>query len=125
MELRLMLVLMFITWMPTAAAREGLDATDSNFRSWGSPSVDRQPEPGDEVVMEAPTYFLAAQVFRDHGLSIRSAPVDAGGLDAIVGGRAHLALQHGDADLERGTKGGHARGTHSRQVVGRGLRGYP
>ena len=37
--------------------------------------------PGDEVVMEAPTYFLAAQVFRDHGLSIRAAPVDAGGLD--------------------------------------------
>ena len=39
-------------------------------------------KPGDEVVMEAPTYFLAAQVFRDHGLAIRSAPVDAGGLDA-------------------------------------------
>ena len=38
-------------------------------------------KPGDEVVMEAPTYFLAAQVFRDHGLSIRAAPVDAGGLD--------------------------------------------
>ena len=44
-----MLVLMFITWMPTAAAREGLDATDSNFRIWGSPSFDGQLEPGDEV----------------------------------------------------------------------------
>lgn len=45
-------------------------------------------KPGDEVIMEAPTYFLAAQVFRDHGLAIRSAPVDAGGLDVAALERA-------------------------------------
>ena len=48
-----MLVLMFITWMPTVAAQEGLDATGSNFRIWGSPSFDRQLGPGDEVVQVA------------------------------------------------------------------------
>lgn len=36
---------------------------------------------GDEVVMESPTYFLAAQIFKDRGLRVRSAPVDGGGLD--------------------------------------------
>ena len=37
--------------------------------------------PGDEIVVEHPTYFLAAGIFKDHGLVLRSCPVDAGGLD--------------------------------------------
>ncbi|MEY2401884.1 MAG: hypothetical protein QOJ08_1995 [Ilumatobacteraceae bacterium] len=38
-------------------------------------------KPGDVVIVEEPTYFLAFQVFRDHGLEIRGVPIDADGLD--------------------------------------------
>jgi DNA-binding transcriptional MocR family regulator len=38
-------------------------------------------EPGDVVIVEEPTYFLAFQMFRDHGLEIRTVPLDADGLD--------------------------------------------
>ncbi len=43
-------------------------------------------EPGDVVIVEEPTYFLAFQMFRDHGLEIRGVPIDADGLvvDALV-----------------------------------------
>ena len=43
-------------------------------------------EPGDVVIVEEPTYFLAFQMFRDHGLEIRCVPLDAEGLvvDAMV-----------------------------------------
>ena len=34
-------------------------------------------EPGDVVIVEEPTYFLAFQMFRDHGLEIRGVPIDA------------------------------------------------
>ncbi|KAH8069904.1 2-aminoadipate transaminase [Aureococcus anophagefferens] len=37
--------------------------------------------PGDEILVEAPTYFLAAAIFRDHGLTIRGVAVDAAGVD--------------------------------------------
>lgn len=37
-------------------------------------------EPGDVVIVEEPTYFLAFQMFRDHGLEIRSVPIDDDGL---------------------------------------------
>ena len=37
-------------------------------------------EPGDVVIVEEPTYFLAFQMFRDHGLEIRSVPIDEDGL---------------------------------------------
>lgn len=37
-------------------------------------------EPGDVVIVEEPTYFLAFQVFRDHGLEIRGVPIDGDGL---------------------------------------------
>ena len=37
-------------------------------------------EPGDVVIVEEPTYFLAFQMFRDHGLEIRGVPLDAEGL---------------------------------------------
>ena len=37
-------------------------------------------KPGDVVIVEEPTYFLAFQMFRDHGLEIRGVPIDADGL---------------------------------------------
>ena len=37
-------------------------------------------EPGDVVIVEEPTYFLAFQMFRDHGLEIRGVPIDGDGL---------------------------------------------
>lgn len=37
--------------------------------------------PGDTVIVEEPSYFLAFQIFRDHGLNIVSIPVDEEGLD--------------------------------------------
>lgn len=37
-------------------------------------------EPGDVVIVEEPTYFLAFQMFRDHGLEIRGVPIDADGM---------------------------------------------
>ncbi|MGD9700843.1 MAG: PLP-dependent aminotransferase family protein [Acidimicrobiia bacterium] len=36
--------------------------------------------PGDVVVVEEPTYFLALNIFRDHGLDVVSVRVDADGL---------------------------------------------
>lgn len=36
--------------------------------------------PGDVVIVEEPTYFLAFQMFRDHGLEIRGVPIDEEGL---------------------------------------------
>ena len=42
--------------------------------------------PGDVVIVEEPTYFLAFQMFRDHGLEIRGVPLDDEGLvvDALI-----------------------------------------
>ncbi len=37
-------------------------------------------KPGDVVIVEEPTYFLAFQIFRDHGLEIRGVPIDSDGL---------------------------------------------
>ena len=43
-------------------------------------------QPGDVVIVEEPTYFLAFQMFRDHGLEIRGVPIDDEGLvvEALV-----------------------------------------
>jgi 2-aminoadipate transaminase len=41
----------------------------------------RFTRPGDTVLVEEPTYFLAFQVFRDHGLNIVGVPLDGEGLD--------------------------------------------
>jgi 2-aminoadipate transaminase len=43
-------------------------------------------KPGDVVIVEEPTYFLAFQMFRDHGLEIRGVPIDNDGLvvEALV-----------------------------------------
>jgi len=37
--------------------------------------------PGDTVIVEEPSYFLAFQIFKDHGLNIVSIPTDEQGLD--------------------------------------------
>ena len=37
--------------------------------------------PGDTIFVEEPSYFLAFQIFRDHGLKTVGIPVDSGGLD--------------------------------------------
>jgi 2-aminoadipate transaminase len=41
----------------------------------------RFTRPGDTVFVEDPSYFLAFQIFRDHGLKVVGIPVDAQGLD--------------------------------------------
>jgi len=38
-------------------------------------------QPGDTVFVEEPSYFLAFQIFRDHGLNIVGIPLDHDGLD--------------------------------------------
>lgn len=50
--------------------------------------------PGDEILVEAPTYFLAAAIFRDHGLKIRGVAVDGAGVDVDA---LERALRAGDA----------------------------
>lgn len=51
-------------------------------------------EPGDVVIVEEPTYFLAFQMFRDHGLDIRGVPIDRDGIvvDALVEAVSELRL---------------------------------
>lgn len=38
-------------------------------------------QPGDLVLVEEPTYFLALRLFADHGLRVRSVPLERDGLD--------------------------------------------
>lgn len=40
--------------------------------------------PGDTVLVEAPTYFLALRIFADHGLRVISLPMDDEGLDVAA-----------------------------------------
>ena len=40
----------------------------------------RFTKPGDTIFVEAPTYFLALDVFRDHGLNVIGIPIDNDGL---------------------------------------------
>jgi 2-aminoadipate transaminase len=47
-------------------------------------------EPGDVVLVEEPTYFLAFKMFRDHGLEIRVMPMDGEGL--VVDGLIEQAV---------------------------------
>jgi DNA-binding transcriptional MocR family regulator len=42
---------------------------------------ERFTQPGDTVFVEDPSYFLAFQIFRDHGLEIVGIPVDEQGID--------------------------------------------
>ncbi len=51
---------------------------------------------GDTVYVEEPSYFLAFQVFRDHGLNIVSVPLDDEGMDLDI---LEQSLQHTPARL--------------------------
>jgi DNA-binding transcriptional MocR family regulator len=54
----------------TAGTSQGLDFVCERFT-----------QPGDTVLVEEPTYYLAFQVFRDHGLKIVGVPLDGEGID--------------------------------------------
>lgn len=54
----------------TAGSSQALDFVCSLFT-----------QPGDTVVVEEPTYFLAFRIFRDHGLNIVPLPIDHDGMD--------------------------------------------
>ncbi len=49
-------------------------------------------QPGDVVIVEEPTYFLALRIFADHGLRVVSAPMDGEGL--IPEALAALLVEH-------------------------------
>jgi DNA-binding transcriptional MocR family regulator len=53
----------------TGGSSQGLDLVSMIYAS-----------PGDTVFVEEPSYFLAFQIFRDHGLNIVGIPVDEDGL---------------------------------------------
>jgi DNA-binding transcriptional MocR family regulator len=60
--------------------------TESLFVTTGSSQAldyvcARFTQPGDVVITEEPSYFLAFQIFRDHGLDIVPVPVDGHGMD--------------------------------------------
>jgi DNA-binding transcriptional MocR family regulator len=38
-------------------------------------------QPGDAILVEEPTYFLALSIFADHGLNVQAVPLDQDGLD--------------------------------------------
>lgn len=61
--------------MVTAGASQALDLICTRFT-----------KPGDLVIVEEPTYFLALRIFADHHLRVIGVPVDAEGLmvDALV-----------------------------------------
>ena len=59
---------------------------DSLFLSGGiSQALDfictQLSRPGDNIIVEEPCYFLAYQIFKDHGLNIISVPMDQDGMD--------------------------------------------
>ncbi len=53
----------------TAGASQGLDLICTLFT-----------KPGDTIFVEEPSYFLALNIFRDHGLNIIGLPMDEDGL---------------------------------------------
>lgn len=54
----------------TGGCSQGLDLVSTVFAG-----------PGDTIFVEEPSFFLAFQIFRDHGLNIVGIPVDDDGLD--------------------------------------------
>jgi 2-aminoadipate transaminase len=63
----------------TPVAPEQLFSTNGNSQALDMLST-VVAKPGDVVIVEEPTYFLAFQMFRDHGLEIRGVPIDGDGL---------------------------------------------
>lgn len=63
-----------------AAATKELFVTGGNSQALDMVSA-VYANPGDTVFVEEPSYFLAFQIFRDHGLKLVGIPVDDEGLD--------------------------------------------
>ncbi len=63
----------------TAVAPEQLFSTNGNSQALDMLCT-LLTEPGDVVIVEEPSYFLAFQMFHDHGLEIRGVPLDDDGL---------------------------------------------
>ena len=59
--------------MASASASQALDLVCLRFT-----------RPGDTIFVEEPTYFLALQLFRDHGLRVVGIPIDGEGIRHIV-----------------------------------------
>jgi len=59
------------TLFVTGGISQGLDLVATTFSRWG-----------DTVLVEEPTYFLAFQIFRDHGLKVVGVPTDESGMQA-------------------------------------------
>jgi 2-aminoadipate transaminase len=54
-----------------------------------------QTKPGDVVLMENPTYFLAAGVFRSHDLQVKSLPMKRGAPGGVDMDQLELSLESG------------------------------
>ena len=61
-----------------------VDATHLMVSAGASQALDlvcaRFTKPGDTIFVEEPTYFLALELFRDHGLQVVGIPLDADGM---------------------------------------------
>jgi len=62
----------------SAATADNLFVTGGNSQAMGMVST-VFANPGDTVFVEEPSYFLAFQIFRDHGLNIVAIPMDEDG----------------------------------------------
>jgi len=62
----------------SAATADSLFVTGGNSQAMGMVST-AFAQPGDTVFVEEPSYFLAFQIFRDHGLNIVGIPMDEDG----------------------------------------------
>jgi DNA-binding transcriptional MocR family regulator len=62
----------------SAATADNLFVTGGNSQAMGMVST-VFAQPGDTVFVEEPSYFLAFQIFRDHGLNIVGIPMDEDG----------------------------------------------
>jgi len=70
----------------TGGASQGLDLVCSLFT-----------RPGDTILVEEPTYFLALRIFADHGLTTASVPMDRDGI--VVDALAEKLAEHRPALL--------------------------
>lgn len=60
-----------------------------------------QTSPGDVVLMEKPTYFLAAGVFRSHHLHVESLPMKSGASGGIDVDQLETSLENGEIQIPR------------------------
>jgi 2-aminoadipate transaminase len=60
-----------------------------------------QTAPGNVVLMENPTYFLAAGIFRSHGLQVQSLPMKRGAPGGVDMDQLELSLENGELQAPR------------------------